>query len=428
MTNGVDVLESVSESLELNLVNGEANPTEKKSKVKVFISHASKDRSFIQPFKDIILKQALGLKDENIVCASFESTGVPPGENNSQYIKENIGNASVFLAIVSNNYKASEVCMNEVGAAWALGKKPIQVVLPGVEFDKLDWLIKLDKAAKIDDGDSLDNLAEVISNVLGQPMVTPVHWNQPKAAFLEAIAVVTYAVAASEQLCCICFQGGTQETTIHPKLVAATYYAPRPKVQPQNDEMPVANSLLALSSTLNYIAAQYQPIQQAQFEIAKPKSRETNLAICPMEIYFSNNGDALEHTQVEITAEDGVRFCEYNYKDLGIGALNLIAHSQNYSIDDESYWCNIGDVNAQSSRNLPLFYIELPSLYKQYDSFTIYDDCYPRQVILPYSISTKHKRFNGSLVVNIEPEFEEYYGESMSLAGKMVISPRKEAE
>ena len=392
----------------------------------VFISHSSKDTPFIEPFKNIILKEALGLQDNNIICTSFESTGVPPGVNIPQYIKDNIEQAPVFLAMISNNYKKSEVCMNEVGAAWALGKTPIQIVLPGVEFDKLGWLIHLDKAAKIDNGDSLDHLAEVICNSLGKPMVTPVHWNTPRKQFLETIALASDTVATQEQQCCLCFEDGSQEFTIHPKLVATYYSTPTPKVQSQNRTAYGVNDLMSFGSALNAVTAQYSPIQQAQVTVQKPTSRETNHAICQTLFWFNNCGDALENVKVSIKAENGIRFCERNYKNIGIGSINIIAHGENYSIDDSSYWCNVGDVNAESRKGMPLLYVELPFLYKQYDSYPKYEDCYPKQIILPYEISTKHKRFNGNLVINVEPEFEEDYAESKTLDGKLVIVPKIE--
>lgn len=393
----------------------------------VFISHASKDTPFIEPFKNIILKQALGLQDGNIVCTSFESTGVPLGENIPQYIKDNIAQADVFLAMVSNNYKASEVCMNEVGAAWALDKKPIQVVLPGVEFSQLGWLMHLDKAAKIDDGDSLDHLSEVICDGLGKPMLTPRHWNGPKKDFLDAIAIAADAVAKAEQPCALCFQDGSQEMSIHPKFVATYYSSPMPKVQKQDNTDYAVNGLMSMASALDAIAAQYSPMQKAQWTIAKPVSgREYNRAICQVQLWFNNSGDALENVKVEIFAKDGVKFSEDDYRELGLGSIKVNPRGTNYSIDEESYWCNVGEVNAESSRNMPLLYVEMPFVYRQYDNISDYSGCYPQQIVLPYSISTKHKRYNGNLTLNIEPEFEEEWRESKTLAGKIEIHPKLE--
>lgn len=164
--------------------------TEKNESKLVFISHASADKDYMDAFMTHILKSGLGLSDQNIICTSFERTGVDAGDNIPQYIKTKIEKANIVLCMVSNNYKASEVCMNEVGAAWALDKKLVSIVLPKISFSELGWLTNLDKAAKMDDEESLDKLVEVIANNLNLTIPTPLHWNPEKKKFLNAISVI----------------------------------------------------------------------------------------------------------------------------------------------------------------------------------------------------------------------------------------------
>ena len=156
----------------------------------VFISHASKDRDIIKLFIDNILKKGLGLNDNDIACTSFEATGVEPGDSIPNYIKRNIKGAKICLAMVSKNYKASEVCMNEVGAAWALNNPPIQIVLPGTEFHELGWLLNTNKASKINDIDCLDALGEKLCSSIGILTPTPKHWNPSTRDFLEALQIL----------------------------------------------------------------------------------------------------------------------------------------------------------------------------------------------------------------------------------------------
>lgn len=157
------------------------------SKPLIFISHASKDKLIVKAFVDNILKKGLGLTDDNSVFTSYEATGVAPGDSIPNYIKKNIEGANVVLAMVSYNYKVSEVCMNEVGAAWALGKTPIQIMLPNTNLDKLGWLLHLDKAARINDRESLDSLEEVICKGIGIAIPTAKHWNPCTKDFIDAL-------------------------------------------------------------------------------------------------------------------------------------------------------------------------------------------------------------------------------------------------
>ena len=156
----------------------------------MFISHSSKDKDIVKLFIDNILKKGLGLRDEQIACTSFEATSVEPGDSIPNYIKRNIKDSKICLAMVSKNYKASEVCMNEVGAAWALNNPPIQIVLPGTEFHELGWLLNTNKASKINDIDCLDALGEKLCSSIGILTPTPKHWNPSSRDFLEALQIL----------------------------------------------------------------------------------------------------------------------------------------------------------------------------------------------------------------------------------------------
>ena len=153
------------------------------SKKRIFISHASKDGELIGKFVDSIFLLGMGMDSEIIAYTSREDTGVPAGESIPQFIQENIACADIVLLMISDNYKNSEVCLNEMGAAWALNKLIIQVLLPNTSFDKLGWLCSLDKALKIDDADSIDGLCEVFADKLDIG-IKPSAWNRNKSAFL----------------------------------------------------------------------------------------------------------------------------------------------------------------------------------------------------------------------------------------------------
>ena len=109
---------------------------------------------------------------ENGICRAPKK-----GDNIPNYIREKISNATVVLAMVSKEYKKSEVCMNEVGAAWAFENEPISIVLPDADFTELGWLINLDKAVKIDNPDALNHLQKILCEKLGFSIKIPLHWN-----------------------------------------------------------------------------------------------------------------------------------------------------------------------------------------------------------------------------------------------------------
>ena len=159
-------------------------PLETSSKKRIFISHASKDNELIGRFVDSIFLLGMGFNSEDIAYTSREDTGVPAGESIPQFIQDNIACADVVLLMISDNYKNSEVCLNEMGAAWALNKYIIQILLPNISIDKLGWLCALDKALTIDADESLDGLCEVLTDKLDIG-IKPSSWNRNKAAFLS---------------------------------------------------------------------------------------------------------------------------------------------------------------------------------------------------------------------------------------------------
>lgn len=154
------------------------------SKKRIFISHASKDQELIGKFVDSIFLLGMGIDTEIIAYTSREDTGVPAGESIPQFIQDNIACADIVLLMISDNYKASEVCMNEMGAAWALNRHIIQILLPNTSFDKLGWLCSLDKALRIDNAESMDGLCEVFTDKLDIG-IKPSVWNRNKETFLS---------------------------------------------------------------------------------------------------------------------------------------------------------------------------------------------------------------------------------------------------
>ncbi len=109
---------------------------------KIFISHSSKDVKYVKSFVDNILILGLDISGQRIFCSSMEGHGVKSGQYIPDRLKEEINKSSLALLFISKNYKASEVCLNEVGAAWATLTKEtvIPLLLPNTDFNELGFL------------------------------------------------------------------------------------------------------------------------------------------------------------------------------------------------------------------------------------------------------------------------------------------------
>ena len=73
------------------------------------------------------------------------------GEDIRLHIQNNVNFADFAILLISPNYKQSEICLNEMGAVWAVDKKVRTYVLPGLQESEVGWLIDTKAAEKIND-------------------------------------------------------------------------------------------------------------------------------------------------------------------------------------------------------------------------------------------------------------------------------------
>jgi hypothetical protein len=55
-------------------------------------------------------------------------------------ILKNLKGAKAVIQIISENYKQSEICLNEMGAAWVFSTNVIPFIVPNVRFDTVGFI------------------------------------------------------------------------------------------------------------------------------------------------------------------------------------------------------------------------------------------------------------------------------------------------
>ena len=125
---------------------------------KIFISHSSKDKDVVEKFIDHILMLGIGLSSDDIFCTSIEDLAIKNGEEIRNHIQSNIQNADFSILLISNNYKNSEICLNEMGAVWAYNNNVRLYLLPESNFDEIGWLCNTKQAEKLFNSITLDTL------------------------------------------------------------------------------------------------------------------------------------------------------------------------------------------------------------------------------------------------------------------------------
>lgn len=102
----------ISDSKKVSVTKTEMN------KNYIFLSHSSKDADIVTLFFEKILRLGLNISKDDIFFSSHPSTGITTGEDIPDSLKEALNRMTIFIQYVSDDYKSSEVCLNEMGAAW----------------------------------------------------------------------------------------------------------------------------------------------------------------------------------------------------------------------------------------------------------------------------------------------------------------------
>ncbi|MFT5892978.1 MAG: hypothetical protein ACI9Y7_003097 [Dokdonia sp.] len=155
--------------------------------MKIFISHSSKDKSIIDNFVDKILILGCGIDENEIFCTSIEGLGIKTGVDFREHIKSNLLSSDYSFLFISNNYKESDICLNEMGASWAqesLNVKPF--IFPNISFDSIGTLYSVKQVSKLNDSSSLDELFDELTNKYKIKKKIS-RWNKNKESFLNFI-------------------------------------------------------------------------------------------------------------------------------------------------------------------------------------------------------------------------------------------------
>lgn len=117
----------------------------KKGKRKIFISHSHSDKTIVDGFVKEILKVGCGFKDSDLFCTLDTST-IRTGDDFREKIIENMRDCDFIFLFISENYNQSDVCKNEMGAAWVLeNKRILPFTLPKITLSKWDFLMLLNR-------------------------------------------------------------------------------------------------------------------------------------------------------------------------------------------------------------------------------------------------------------------------------------------
>jgi hypothetical protein len=154
---------------------------------RIFVSHASNDKPLVEFFVEQILRLGLEVPSDDIFCTSLEGMDIKNGEDFRRAIQSAISNAKIILLILTPNYKASEVCLNEMGAAWASSRCVVPLAVEPVTYKSVGVLMEPLQIPGLSDGFALSKLKDQIVFELGLTTMKTAMWDAKKTVFLRGL-------------------------------------------------------------------------------------------------------------------------------------------------------------------------------------------------------------------------------------------------
>ncbi|WP_234856393.1 toll/interleukin-1 receptor domain-containing protein [Acinetobacter junii] len=153
---------------------------------KIFISHATKDKEIVEEIIDLL--EMIGINPTQIFCSSFEGYGIPLGNNFLDTIKEELSAEVLVLFVLTKNFYESKVCLCEMGAAWALSKAHIPIVVPPLSYSDIQGVIPLTQGLLINDIPKLNSLKEKLEKDFSiEQNIALNNWERKRDRFLANI-------------------------------------------------------------------------------------------------------------------------------------------------------------------------------------------------------------------------------------------------
>lgn len=162
----------------------------------VFVSHASADVDFVEPFVSNVLELGCGLEPHELFYSSGADTGVPDGADLMAYVRRKVGSANLVIALITPTYLTRPVCMAELGAAWGVvgDTKLFPLLSPGMERKELDGILPSLLIRYADDREALDQLHERVSTAVLRHSSTPT-WGRHVRKWEKDVKVLAQGLA-----------------------------------------------------------------------------------------------------------------------------------------------------------------------------------------------------------------------------------------
>lgn len=169
-------------------------------KGKIFISHSVKDADIVTEFTEGILQIGLSVNvSEQVFNISIEDAGIKTGEDFKERIKKELNTAKAVIQIITENYKKSEACLNEMGAAWILNIPVIPFILEPISYNTVGFIHNTNQQLQLNSKSNIKTFIAQYKGSLFSPSYDDSKLDRRIELFLEKVNNRSLSVETSEK-------------------------------------------------------------------------------------------------------------------------------------------------------------------------------------------------------------------------------------
>ena len=171
---------------------------------KVFISHKKEDKAYANALVNLI-NIILGADGDKIFCSSIPGYGIRQSRDILDELKNQFDHYDVFMVIIhSPRYYQSAICLNEMGASWALGTQFSSFMTIDCKPEHLHGVINREKICiDLNDDDDmlnchLNEFKDDLIDFFQASQIDQNRWENARGRFVREVKALTYESPASE--------------------------------------------------------------------------------------------------------------------------------------------------------------------------------------------------------------------------------------
>lgn len=131
---------------------------------KCFVSHCSSDSIIMNNFSTLIDEVCV---QPNVFFNTFqENNAISAGEERSEALKNNLQQAEFMIAIITDNYLRSIICISELSSFWFMSKRVIPIIFNGENGRRTLFELLGKDIIYIDSKGKIDEAAKKLANTL----------------------------------------------------------------------------------------------------------------------------------------------------------------------------------------------------------------------------------------------------------------------